>query len=146
MPTLTVACKIPNGLVLQVFASEDWMEAVMGGGHRPAKRAYVDPRFKPVKINGPARAIGKDAPHEIRNGVGLTHGVDADLWAAWLAQNKDSDFVVKGMVFANLKPSEVDAQAKDHRSLKSGLERVDPNNMPDEFKRGTNKITTADVS
>jgi hypothetical protein len=146
MPTVTVACKIPCGLILQVYASEDWQEAVMGGGHRTAKRAFVNPKFKPVKINGPARAIGKDLPHEIRNGVGLTHGVDADLFAAWLEQNKDSDFVVKGMVFANVKPSEVDAVAKDHITLKSGLERIDPNNLPDEFRRGSNKITTADVT
>jgi hypothetical protein len=143
MPTLTVACKIPTGLILQVYASEDFQEPVMGGGHKTSKRAYVDPRFKPVKLNGPARAIGKDVSHEIRNGVGLTHGVDADLFAAWLAQNKDADYVVKGLVFANLKPSEVDAQAKDHISLKSGMERIDPNNLPDEFKR---KIKTADAA
>jgi hypothetical protein len=142
---LTVACKIPNGLVIQVYGTEPWQEPVMGGGHRTVQRAFVRQDMGRAVLNGPARKLGKDMPHEIRNGVGLTHGVDADLFNAWLEQNKDQEYVKKGLVFAHAKPAEVHAQAKDTRSVKSGLEPIDPNNMPEEFRRKASKVTTADV-
>ena len=136
--TVTVACKIPNGLVLQVFSMEDTQEPVMGGGWKTVKRAIR--MGAPVKINGPAVAYGKPAPHDIRYGVGLTYGVDADFYNAWAEQNKSSDFIVKRLVYAHPKGTEIDAQSKDQISIKSGLEPIDPQNLPEEFKR---KITTA---
>jgi hypothetical protein len=144
--TLTVACRVPNGLVLQVFGSEDWQEPLMGGGYKPVQRAFVRHDMGRVTLNGPARKIGADTPYEIRHGVGLTHGVDAALFNAWLEQNKDSDIVKKGLVFASPKPRDVVAQAKERRGEKSGMEPIDPNNLPPEFQRRTSRITTADVT
>lgn len=135
---VTVACKIPNGLLLQVFQMEDAQEPVMGGGWKTVKRATRVGAS--VKLNGPAVAYGKPMPHDIRYGVGLTYGVDADFYNAWAEQNKGSDFIVKRLVYAHAKGSEVEAQSKDQVSIKSGLEAVDPQNLPDEFKR---KIATA---
>jgi hypothetical protein len=136
--TVTVACKVPNGLWMQVFQMEDAQEPVMGGGWKTVKRAVR--AGQPVKINGPAVAYGKPAPHDIRFGVGLTYGVDADFYTAWAEQNKGSDFIVKRLVYAHAKTIEIDAQSKDQVSIKSGMEPIDPHNLPDEFKR---KITTA---
>jgi hypothetical protein len=132
--TVCVGCKIPNGLVLQIFGSEEVHEPVMGGGSRLVKRAFVTDR---IKLNGPAVAVGKVPRHEIRHGAGLTYGVDADLFAAWVAQNKGSDLLAKGreLVFTSVKPPDIEAQAKDRVTLKTGLEEIDPRNLPDEFKR-----------
>lgn len=137
--TLTVACKIPTGLVIQVYVSEEWDEPVMGGGTRRAKRAVK--RGDPIKLNGPAKFFNKAPLHDIRNGVGLTYGVDADTFNEWVKQNADSDFIKKRMVFAHAKTPEVDAQAKDLRTEKSGMERMNPKDLPAEFRR---KITTAE--
>jgi len=137
--TLTVACKIPTGLIIQAYTSEEWDEPVMGGGTRRAKRAIK--KGDPIKLNGPAKFFNKAPLHDIRNGVGLTYGVDADTFNEWIKQNADSDFVKKGMVFANAKTPEVDAQAKDRRGEKSGLERMNPKDLPPEFKR---KITSVE--
>ena len=141
--TVTVACKLPTGLVMQLYQMQDVDEPLMAGGYRTVKRAF--PETKPgfsqsVKLNGSARRVGRDSPHEIRNGVGLTFGVDADFFNEWMKRNADADFVRKGLIFAQTKTTEVDAQARDQQSLKTGMEPIDPKNLPAEFK---NKIETA---
>jgi hypothetical protein len=114
--TVTVACKIPTGLVLQIFTMEDHDEPLFGGGVKTVKRA-VKTSHPPVKINGPARYAGLDLPHDIKGGCGLTYGVDADFFAEWLRLNRDEPYVKYGLVFAQPtgKPGEIDAQIKDHR-------------------------------
>lgn len=112
---------------------------------RTSSGAYVDVPYPVsdtarIKINGCARHVGKDSPHDIRNGAGLTFGVDADVFARWLEQNKDSDLVRKGLVFAQAKQADVEAQAKEHRKERTGLEPIDPKNLPPEFK---GKVETA---
>ena len=137
--TVCVGCKIPNGLILQIFGSDEVHEPVMGGGSRLIKRAFVTDR---IKLNGPAVAVGKVPKHDIRSGAGLTYGVDADKFALWVAQNKGSDLLIKDreLVFTSVKQPDIEAQAKDRVSLKTGLEEIDPKNMPSEFKH---KIATA---
>jgi hypothetical protein len=131
---VTVACKIPNGLILQVYDMVDHDEPVFGGGVRVVKRAVqIGQR---VKINGPARYMGLELPHDIKGGCGLTYGVDADFFSKWLEQNKTAPYVKNGLVFAQPsgKAAEIDAQIKDHKKLKSGMEPLDLKNMPEEFK------------
>lgn len=130
--TVTVACRIPNGLVLQLFDMVDVDEPLMGGGLRTVSRAV--PSSKPrVKINGPARFQGKDAEHTIVHGVGLTFNVDADFFAEWQRQHRGASYADPKLVFAQAKSGEIEAEAKDKRSLKSGLERYDPAHPPAEF-------------
>ena len=54
--TVTVACKIPNGLVLRVGEWETRLESV-GGGMREIKQWQS--RGAPVTVAGPAREIGR---------------------------------------------------------------------------------------
>jgi hypothetical protein len=139
--TVTVACKIPNGLMIRTFVNETYDEPVMAGGTKVVTRSR--PEGWSHKLNGPARAIGKDVNYQIVHGAGITHGVDADKFALWLEQNKDADYVVKGLVFAQVKADAVITQAYEHRNEKSGGEAVDPQNLPPEFKR---TITTANAA
>jgi hypothetical protein len=119
---------------------EEHDEPMFGGGTKKVQRAVL--ASGTVKLNGCARFKGRDMPHDIRHGVGLTYGVDADFFAEWLKQNKDSDFVK--FVFAQSpKPGEIEAQAKDYRSLKTGLEPIDMNNLPQEFKGKVAPSTSA---
>jgi hypothetical protein len=137
--TVSVGCKLPAGMILQTFKMEDRSEPVMGGGVRTVKMATISD--KRVRLNGWSRFVGQDVSFPIVSGAGITHGVDADFFAEWLKQNADSDVVKNGFVFAQDKPGETKAQARDHVSLQTGLERIDPENLPGEFKK---KITTAD--
>lgn len=130
--TVTVGCKIPCGFAMQLYTMEDASEPVMGGGWKTVKRA--SPLGKLVKLNGSAKAIGKDVPWDIKFGVGLTHGVDADFFAKWMEDNKESDIVKGGHIFCKTKTGEVLAEAKDKMSEKTGLEPIDRNDLPAEFK------------
>lgn len=129
---VTVGCRLPCGLQMQLYTMEDYQEPVMGGGWKTVKRAL--PLGKPVKLHGAAKAIGKDVPWDIRSGAGLTHGVDADFFAKWMDDNKGSDVVKGGHIFAHAKTGEVIAEAKDKISEKTGLEPLDRNNLPAEFR------------
>ena len=131
---VTIGCKLPSGIHLCIFAMEPAFEPVLGGGMRETKRAVPVGR---VTIRGTGRA--SDDPRVV-GGYALTPNVDADVWAKWLADNKDADLVKKGLIFAHAKHDSAEAIAREHKNERSGLEPVDPTNLPTEFK---NKIETA---
>jgi hypothetical protein len=136
--TVTIGCKIPQGIVLNIYEWETVSVPVMAGGFKEVKMSRGLP-WRHV-LNGPARKIGQDVPYQIIEGAALTHGVDADNFAIWMEQRKDTDMVRNGLVFAQIRLGDVIAQAKEHRGEKSGYEPIDPANLPPEFKR---KIETA---
>ena len=138
--TVTVGCRIPNGLVLRLFDMEDHDEQLMGGGVKTVRRAVPSARL-PVKLNGPARFQGKDAEYQILHGVGLTHNVDAEFFAESQRKNRRASYADPKMLFAQAKSAEAEAEAKDKRSLMSGLERFNPDKPPAEF---LGKIKTAE--
>lgn len=100
MSTVTVACKIPNGLQLDLE------------GH------------KSVILKGPSVAWG--APPIAIGGYALTPNVDADFMAAWLTVYKDSDMVKKMFVFAYPKHADASSAALEFQDEKTGLEPLDP--------------------
>lgn len=106
MPTVSVACKIPNGLTIK-----------LGG--------------KPFTLNGSNVAF-TPSPNRIMmpgvspGGFGITHDVDQALFDEWLAKHKDYGPVKDGLIFASAKPNDVKAQALEKKDLKSGLEALDP--------------------
>jgi hypothetical protein len=118
---------------MQLYKMEDWQEPILGGGWRNAKRAV--PIGSPVVLHGPAKRIGADVPWDIRSGAGITHGVDADFFVKWMEDNKESDVVRGGHIFASAKIGDVVAEAKDRAKEKTGLERLDPKNLPAEFTK-----------
>lgn len=139
--TVTVACKLPNGLILRGFRMIESSQQVMGGGTRMVKEA-IDTGMRQV-INGIASEHGKPLldpegnPINMAQSFALTYNVDADLWDLWLEQNKNSDVVKNGMIFAHAKPIELRAEAKDKRDLRSGLEPMNPQGDPRSPQRTT---------
>jgi hypothetical protein len=126
--TVTAACKLPHGLTLRVFDMVETQEAVMGGGFRPVKMARELPTRITLKGVSHAQNAAPNAP--MISGFALTHGVPKEFWDLWLAQNKDTDVVKNGLVFAHEKDGSTAAEAKEKEKVRSGLERLDPKALP----------------
>ena len=142
--TVTVGCKIPSGLHLRLYTMVEKDIFVNGTVYKTKEAVPDDRRYK---INGCARYVGADSPHDIRHGVGLTHGVDKDFFEEWLKRNASMEVVRDKLIFAHEKPVEVEAQAKDRKSLKTGLEpleRADSNIRDPRLPTDLRKIKTAD--
>jgi hypothetical protein len=131
--TVTVACKMPNGYKMRVFNMVDFDEPVMGGGVKTRKRAELDTKYGVVVLNGFAHEKGKAPSSELIGGFGLTSGVDAQFFARWLEQNKDSAIVRNGLIFAAKSTEDVKAQAREQKKLQSGLQ---PLSMARTMKNG----------
>lgn len=137
--TVTVGCKLPNGLLLRLFNMVPTDVPVMGGGTKTVLQA--DPVGEPVKINGYAVPFGMRPRFGIISDIALTKGVPADFWHEWLKQNQKLDVVVKGLIFAHGDTDRVEDAAEERGpELKCGLEPLDPEHLPNK------KIETADVA
>ena len=99
--TVTVGCKLPHGLMLDI-----------------TEHGKEGRRFR-VKGSNAAGIIG---------GFGITPGVPKDLWDAWHKQHEQLEFVRKGLIFAYEKSTDTSARAKEVGvELTSGMDPIDPN-------------------
>ena len=134
--TVSVACKLPHGLVLRVFSIVERDVPVMGGGVKTERIA--EPRAESAVVHGWSHAQNA-APHcTIIGGYAITDNIDKGLWDLWLSQNKDSAMVKNGLIFANEKAESTTGKAKDGGKISSGLERLDPSKLP-------GRITVSDL-
>lgn len=128
--TLTVACKHPGGLVLQLF---DWAEATEIGPAGPRTVRVARKTGAPIIVKGPAKSFF-DADHrrgidfDLEGGYALTPGVPAEFWRLWLEQYRTSDLVRNKVVFA-ADPTSAKSWAREHEKLRSGFEPIDPANL-----------------
>lgn len=129
--TVVVCCKSPNGIILDLF---DWTEqrTASPGGFVTEKiaRRRTDRRFI---INGNRVPFGKNPEYSIigENGYALTRDIPKDFWEEWLRQNKDNDLVRNKIIFALDTEGSAIAKAKEHAKVRTGLEPLDPNKLPD---------------
>ena len=128
--TVTVFCKLPAGLRLRLHEVREENELVMGGGSRKVKLAR--PMGEPVVINGTAAPHGH-APRDkagnyilVSGGYAATPNVDKDFWDKWMYQNNELDLVRNHLIYAHEKPAEAEAWARDHVSIRTGLEPLTP--------------------
>jgi hypothetical protein len=117
---VTVACKIPNGLILRLYEMVDTQEPVSGGGTRTVKVARQ--KGERIDIKGPAAPVGQLPKAQVHAGYALTPGVDADFFAAWLQQNAGHPAVMNRLLFASEKLDTVSKVADEYKTVKSGLE------------------------
>lgn len=101
--TVTVGCKLPHGL---------WMELQVDDGPKTAILA---------------RGCNTS---EVVGGFGLTPNVQKDFWDAWLEQHKNLKFVKNGQIWAYKSIEGAKAKAKEMAEIKHGMEALDPNNLP----------------
>lgn len=104
--TVTVACKLPHGLHLQLPGHP---RVTVRGNAEPRGADLVNYRGKPIEA-----------------GYALTHGVDAAFWAQWLKLHEKMDIVAKGFIFAHAQTQSVKSHAREYEGLMSGLEPIDP--------------------
>ena len=126
--SVVVACKLPMGLVLRTFEMREVTQLTQAGIAMKVPQAQAEDRQH--FVFGPSHPQNKAPKSELRDAFALTPGVPADLWNKWLEQNKDSDLVRNGLIFAHGSDKDVKAQAADHAKQMSGLERLDPKAMP----------------
>lgn len=145
---VSVACKLPNGLMLQNYKMVDSAEPIQGGGQRMVKVAQKD--GMPIRIHGTARHFGQAPRCPIVMGFAITHKVPADFWERWVEANKDSAIVKNTLIFANPDGEGLRDEAKDNRKRFSGLEPLaqkgDPRAAALSNKKKKLKIDTAPES
>lgn len=127
--TVTVACKIPAGIDMQLCKKVVYWQDTPTGA---VQRDRFDRFGQIYSVRGPAYPVGQPpegfpAAPQIVGGYALTPGIPADFWDAWAEQNARSSFVVEKMVFAHSSRTDhAEGQARDNADLKSGLEPLNP--------------------
>lgn len=141
---VTVACKVPLGVVIHV---DEWTERLVEtpGGSKTIREARAG--SERVTIQGPAYPNGQP-PEGFREkppivgGFALTHGIDKDFWDKWWEANADErcdpekmehrngcrcTMIVKSrMIFAYEAIEDTRSAAKEAKDLHSGLEPLRP--------------------
>lgn len=68
--------------------------------------------------------------------------VPRDFWEAWVKEHKDFPAFKNGFIFAAEKKKDIFAEAKEKDGLITGLERIDPADIPKKSEN-TQKMETA---
>lgn len=133
--TVCVACKIPNGLVLQLQTPMKKSQPGIAGPQTEVVNVFGGQRYI---VRGPAFPVGtlpknfqkyRPTPH-LEGGYAITRGIPKDFWEQWLEQNKLADYVLApegaehGMIFAYDDIDSVAAAAREQEGLLSGLEPI----------------------
>jgi hypothetical protein len=143
--TVTVACKLPAGLILELWDMQDVPEG-SPTGTRTIKKAVKKTMTgceSSYKLNGSALPFGMVPDFPLPGGYALTT-IPAAFWEEWCRQNADADVLLSRNVFAHASQDDTAAQAREQarNKVKSGFEPIDPKNPP---KVGM-KITPATVA
>lgn len=128
--TVSVACKFPGGLIIRAFRYEEISEPTATGWHQ-RKIAIEVARHT---LRGPNASLARGEPNPtgihpsliVSGGYSVTAGVPADLWHAFLNDNKDSDLIRNRIVFALDSDDRARDAGKEHAEVRSGMEPVDP--------------------
>jgi len=117
---VSVACKLPHGLILRAQTKQRRTGAQMGGGTQ---------EFEIYEPTGD-QAVVKGYLHPqalIVDGAAITQ-VPRDIWENWLELNKTSDLVKGGFVKGHDRHEFAVGHAQDVARVRNGLEPIDPDN------------------
>jgi hypothetical protein len=131
---VSVACKLPNGLRLDLPTDEK-DEADRDAAYKATRGSGQPFHYPPIgevpfaTLRGFAVPYGQPALH-VSGGYGITTGIDAQKFKRWYERMKAAKFppVVNGLVFACAAEGVARDKATEQAELKSGLEPIDPNN------------------
>ena len=131
--TCTVACNLPNGLVLQIYDVEE-TELVLPSG-RSIKEHVSTPNWSAGRwtLNGCKLDMAQLQAGELPDfrvikgstpdcGYALTPGVPRDFWEKWLEQNRSSPLVLGRHVYSSSTEARAAAEAREYRDFKSELQ------------------------
>jgi hypothetical protein len=138
--TVLVASKLPNSHLLQLHEMHEVPEGSPTGTRMVKKAVKVG---EPVRLNGSRTHFGVMPNHPVLpQGYGLTK-VDREFWETWLKQNKDSDAIQNGIIFAYEGLDGVEGRAKENAKagVLSGLEPINPARLKEDKRiAGIGKI------
>jgi len=128
---VTVACKIPQGMRLQLQHKQRTLVPTGLTGRSNAYKweeslVYGGPVYHVFGPSMPAQGGQPDGyilPHALEGGYALTRGIPAAFWATWMEQHKRADYVTNKMIFAYDEAS-VKAKPRGHAELTSGIQPV----------------------
>lgn len=108
---VTVGCKLAAGFIMEIGSREE-------------------DTYWSMKLNGvnSARVIG---------GFGITEGVPAERWEVWAKKMERFKMMKNGLIFKmEGKADEASWRdaGKEMKDQKTGTERLDPRNLPNEFR------------
>lgn len=129
--TVTVCSKLPYPLVIQGERKIETTEPSPTGGRPVTKYIPAGPSFE---ARGVAHPFGHQPPGLLNNGFALTHGIDADAWAAFAEKHRETDFIINRLVFAFAKESDAQVETRKMEDVRSGLEPIDPQRLDREFR------------
>ena len=120
---VTVACKIPSGLRLQLQQETTFWEDTPSGAKQRKRFDRVGPV---VIVQGPANPVGQ-APRGYRRpviagGYGLTRNVDREFFEKWMEQNAQAPVVLNRMIFAEDSTQKAADHAREWKDTRSGHE------------------------
>lgn len=129
--TVTVACKVPNGIEFGLYVMVEDQEPIMGGGWKTVKKA--NPTGETVRLRGPGPALaamrrGVEPSESLAAGFALTPGIPREHWEKVRRDYADHPAIVNGLVFATDSDVDAMAEARNRRSVETGLEGIDPDN------------------
>ena len=127
--TVCVACKIPQGLALQLQTPmKRRTPKGLGSDNDYEEVLYNVKGGQTYNVFGPAIPAmggvpdGYIMPPDIKGGYAFTPGIPADFWEKWLHQNEQADYVTNHMIFALPEVASAKAKAVEQEEIKSGLE------------------------
>lgn len=120
---VTVACKLPHGIIIRDHKAVNTKVNVLGGGQR--NETVFRPVGHPIRIKGPQVPGPFLRLVEVVGGYAITEGVDGEVFARWLDANKDSLFVVNQMIYGHENGGQVRGWAKERAAVKSNMEPLD---------------------
>lgn len=126
--TVVVGSRLPFTLELQLCKP---MKTQVQGRFGPSEETIHVKHGSKVFIHGntlPQGGIpkGYKTPPQIVGNAALTPGVDAEFFAEWMRQHKDTEFVQNGLVFAHAGVEGAEGIALDDRAVASGLDPINP--------------------
>lgn len=121
--TVTVALKMPHGIIMQCYKMEEVPVPTMGGYIKQNMARQDGPSFT---LNGYACETGKTPACIVSGGYALTPGVPKDLYTRWLKENAELDLVKNKLIFAFEKLDMARDKAEEREDLRCGLEAIDP--------------------
>lgn len=120
MSTVTVACKLPHGMHLEIRNPAGLVE----------RRVTIKGARLKTNKNGREITKGHETTDDYGRGFGLTHGVPADFWARWAEENKEYPPFARGMIFAQGSDVDARAQATEMSEIQTGLEPLSQDKLP----------------
>lgn len=129
-----VGCKLATGIWLELInIPENTSPSAQNWNPKP-----TGPRVKLAGANSAAETAAVGGSIIRVNPRVFTYGrtlVKRDFWEAWLARNRDMDFVKKGFIFAETKDADFRAHAREGLSEKTGLEGLSPEGNDERMRK-----------